>query len=204
MIDAPQVRSHSRSALQILPALFIAGIFLVSSDCSRIKPLVTQGDDCLRSGYEQYTYYHPTMIRDQYRDGVVIGPVRIGEMGGPLRDVILCLQISHKSTADLELALRYDVDHDGVAEASAPVDFFKGRANGCGAPAPHACTMALHGVYWFRDSELAGPECPFSVFNGLARGGSFFLAVSDTLAKDVGTIANWSVYVASTDLLTCR
>lgn len=199
-----RARRDGPCAIRIGLIVCIVALGLFSGGCSRIKPVAMHGDTCLRSQYEQYIYYHPTEIRDHDPAGVAIGPLRISESGGPLQNVILCLRISHRSTADVDIWLRYDTDHDGIPNASAPVEFHRGRADGCGARAPHACTMELEGVYWFKDGDVSDPDQPFAVFNGLARGGEFYLSVADTLAKDVGTIANWSVYVEKTELLTCR
>jgi hypothetical protein len=177
---------------------------LLLGGCWRVNTVMTTMSDCLNSSYERYTYHNPTTITDADPAGNVIGPVRIPAEGGLLHGVILCLNISHKRTADLDLWLRYDADNDGKPEASAPVEFYRGRTDGCAAREPYACPMALQGSFWFRDDGVGGPDHTFAVFNGLARGGSFYLAVSDTLAKDVGTITNWSVYVEKTTQLACR
>lgn len=199
--------SKGRSFFPVLVVVSIVPVVLLAmflGGCSRVSPVIQGKSECLRSEYVKYAYNNPTPIRDADPTQTVIGPVRVSAEGGPLQDVILCLSVSHENTGDLDLWLRYDADSDGKPEASAPVEFYKGRADACGAKEPYACPMSLDGVYWFTDDGVNELEQTFAVFNGIARGGDFYLAVSDTLAEDVGTIANWSIYIKNTELLTCR
>ena len=191
-------------AREILWVLMVAAFALTFCGCSRVKPMAMEKSDCLRSGYDRYTYYNPTNIPDNIRSGITIGPLPVAVDGGRLETVILRVAISHRSPADLDLRLVYDVDNDGKPDASAPVEFYRGRADGCISREPYACPRMLQGVFWFKGDAPGGLDRTFDVFAGLPSGGSFYLDVADTLAKDLGSVANWSVYVQKSFLMAAR
>lgn len=163
--------------------------------CARVSVVDPVDAGCLRDSYDAYPSTKPISIPDADAMGVVLGPVRLRGGSGTIQDVVLALELRHKSPADVDVWLWYDSDSDIAPEGSARVEFFRGRADGCAGREPHSCPMELEGTYWFRDDNLAKSEKPFAVFNGLESEGAFYLVVRDTLAQDVGEVTRWTLYV---------
>lgn len=105
------------------------------------------------------------------------------------------MNIVHPSPADLRLWLAYDANNDGRMEARAPLELYQARTDRCADRDPFACPSALDGVYYFRDDgrRVDGPT--LSLFDGLPRGGRFYLGAADTLRDNVGAVRSWAVYV---------
>ncbi len=136
----------------------------------------------------------PAAIPDGSVDGVMLGPAEAGNEGQVLRAVGLMVDLDHPRTADLSLRLRYDQDGDGRIDAEAEIGFFRARRAGWSDEVANACPQSLLGTYYFCGTE--GGEDPLDVFRGLPAGGSFYLAVADTLSGDIGVVRAWSVECA--------
>jgi len=133
----------------------------------------------------------PALIPDATPDGVRLGPIAAPARAGYLGNVGLYLEINHPNPVDIGVWLCYDADNDGVEETRAEVEFYRGKRNGWDEPEPNACPVELSGHYYFGGNT--DNASPFAVFRGLDAGGSFFLAVVDSLAADVGFIHGWTV-----------
>lgn len=164
--------------------LYVAmlGLALAVAGCGRLGQTAT-GTDARET--------EVVVIPDGDREGIVLGPIIIASDGGDLGPVTLRLDIYHPAPGDLDVRLAYDADCDGMPEERAPVEFFRSRSSVEGSEL-HACPASLQGSYFFRDAS-PGEEPVFAVFNDLARGGGFYLMVSDTLAGDEGCVLGWSV-----------
>jgi subtilisin-like proprotein convertase family protein len=139
----------------------------------------------------------PTSIPDGDPDGLALGPVKTADDGRSIEDVGLCLDIYHGCTGDLCVWLCYDSDNDGTHDARAPVEFYRGRLGGYEGEEPFADPKCLDGQYFFRGDV-------FSVFDGLNKGGSFHLVVSDTLGEYIGQVRDWTVHLESTSSTNMR
>lgn len=140
------------------------------------------------------------VIPDGVRNGLILGPVQIGNPGETLDSVDLDLELIHPNSADVEVRLAYDADNDGEPDASAEMEFFRARCND--QEVLYACPQALNGRYHF-GLEDAG-EDPLEAFLGLPAGGRFYLTVADTLAQEIGTVHGWSVHGRCTDASNSR
>jgi hypothetical protein len=152
-------------------------------------------NDCLGAGYDRYSDGERATIPDASPAGIAIGPVQTPDDGSALEGVVLEIGIVHESPSDVALWLLYDSDNDGRPEARARLELYRARRGPCADRDPFACPSVLDGTYYFRDEGRSGAEISLSIFDGLASGGSFYLAVADTLPDDVGTVLGWAVYV---------
>lgn len=130
-------------------------------------------------------------IPDANSAGLTLGPVPAGTGEEVLTSVDLMVDLIHPCTPDVAMSLGYDRDNDGRIDAKAEIEFFRARRSGWRGAAACACTPSLDGVYYFHAAEP--DDDPLDVFRGLRAGGSFYLAVTDTLSDDVGIVRDWSV-----------
>jgi len=139
--------------------------------------------------------------------GVMIGPIHVLDDGTPLEEVGVALNIQHASPGHLTISLDYDADNDGVIDVSVPVELYRVRLGGFNSPEIHAYPDPLEGRYFFQDDiganghalpdPLADPGTPsFSSFDGLKKGGSFYLAITDDDPADAGCVLGWSVHMS--------
>jgi hypothetical protein len=159
--------------------------------------LVSPVIECQGTMYEGICVQLPVDVPDGYTEGTTLGPLSISGSGGVIRDVVLSLEISHPQTADLEAMLHYDVDNDGVYDASSPVEIYLARSDPCDGEEFWACPVRLDGRYFFKDESWGdlGERASFDVFEGRPSSGSFYLTVVDNLAGDVGSVKSWGVFV---------
>jgi hypothetical protein len=148
----------------------------------------------LRSGYEAFTQEAPVPVPDGERAGVAIGPLRIsGHVPG--EGLVVRVHMRHPNTADLNLRLSYDVNADGTPDVTVPLEIYRARADACVSSEPFSYPIGLDGEYYFRDDAPDAADAIFSAFHQLRGGGVFYLMAADSVAQDVGTILDWSVYV---------
>jgi|GEM_PF-3003060 len=181
-------------------AMCLAASAAIMVGCSALAPdappIGGSPDRMSECGYERFSFDARTVIPDDDPAGITIGPIHVPDDGPALDKVILRLDIAHVSPADLQLSIRYDSDKDGKPDAGAPLELHRARLNGWAAGEPHACPRRLDGTYYFKDDSPCGEgEVSLSAFDGMRRGGCFYLVVADTLAKDTGVVQGWSVYV---------
>ncbi len=160
----------------------------VSPEAPAIVAAVPSG-----SALEPVAMHTPSVIPDGDFEGLTLGPVSCGNNGEILRAVDLIVDLNHPNTADVALRLCYDQDNDGQIDAEAELEFFRARRAGWSGAVANACSQSLCGAYYFSAAEPEGD--PLDVFRGLQAGGSFYLAVADTLAQDAGILRMWSVRV---------
>jgi hypothetical protein len=134
-------------------------------------------------------------IPDANIAGLTLGPARVGTSEEVLTTVDLMVDLIHPCTPDVAMCLGYDRDNDGRIDARAEIEFFRARRNGWLGAVANACTESLNGAYYFHAADTK--DDPLEVFRGLRAGGSFYLAVTDTLAEDVGIVRDWSVRAES-------
>ncbi len=154
--------------------------------------------DCLGPGYIRYSYDATAAIPDARPGGIKIGPLRIpGSDGLDLEEVILQVDIVHPCPGDVELWLLYDSDNDGAENARVPLELHRARTDRCATRDPFACPCRLDGIYYFREdrAHTLPDEISLALLDALPRGGLFYLGVADTLAKDLGEVRGWAVYV---------
>jgi extracellular elastinolytic metalloproteinase len=134
-------------------------------------------------------------------------------------DVIVGVKIDHTWVGDLIITIRYDQNNDMTPETLVkllcrPDIACDPAAAGTGCSDDMACTQS----YLFSDAgtmELATGQCGFGVipggcfvptitgggmlsaFDGLMKGGTFSLTVTDHVAQDVGLLCEWSVHYKS-------
>lgn len=196
----------------------VAGVALAGAavDDGTPRALVGRGgissEPCLAVGYDHYSWVRATAIPDGDAEGVLIGPLIIPRDGTVLDGVILKIGMVHARTPDLAIRLCYDADGDGLPEASVALESYLARSQACVSMERYSCPAAMDGAYFFRDGFYGrrdqtpaaqgalhdpiddGADVSFTVFDGLAKGGRFFLAAVDSLAGDTGTVREWTVY----------
>ena len=165
----------------------------VANGNSLVSPVI----ECRGTVYEGTCCHHPAEVPDGYTEGTTLGPLSISGIGGVISDVVLSLEISHPQTADLEAMLHYDVDDDGVYDASSAVEIYLARSDPCNGEEFWACPVRLDGRYFFKDESWGslGERASFDVFQGLPSSGSFYLTVADNLEGDVGSVKSWGVFI---------
>ncbi len=177
----------------ISTALLMVGCsFEGSTGASPGAPAIVAAVPC-GPGLEPVAMRTPSVIPDGDCEGLTLGPVSRGDNGEILGAVDLMVDLDHPNTADVALRLLYDQDNDGQIDAEAEVEFFRARRAGWSGAVANACPQSLDGAYYF--SASGSDRDPLDVFRGLHAGGSFYLAVADTLAKDVGILRLWSVRI---------
>jgi hypothetical protein len=174
----------------------------IMMSCRWIDPLPTgqvrlQKNDYLGANYDRYSCDGRISIPDADPAGIMIGPVLIPDDGSALEGVVLQVRIVHPSPEDLRLSLVYDSDNDGRADIRAPLELYRARTGWGVDRDPFACPSVLNGTYYFRDDGMRHEleEASLSLFNGLHRGGRFYLEIADTLREDVGIVLGWSLYL---------
>jgi hypothetical protein len=179
----------------------IAGAVILIG-CRTAVPATTMeteggANDCLDAGYVRYSYGAGSAIPDARLAGITFGPLQVAGDGHPLEGVILQVNIVHPCPVDVQLWLAYDSDNNGAENARAPLELHRARTDRCAGRDPFACPCRFDGTYYFRDDQgrlcIDGPS--LSLFDGLPRGGRFYLGVADTLPDDIGAIRGWAVYV---------
>jgi hypothetical protein len=154
--------------------------------------------DVLHPGYDRVSLDLSAGIPDGSAAGIRIGPLETPSRDGtPLGEFVMELDIRHPVRGDLQVQLGYDADNDGKVDVQSPVEFYLARTGGWAAPQDYACPIALDGVYVFSDEPPSGPEAPFTAFDDLPGGGSFYLTVADTVREDLGMVRVWRMYLAS-------
>jgi hypothetical protein len=147
----------------------------------------------------------------------MFGPMPTVDDGTTIEDVILDLDILQTWVGDLVVKLYYDVDCDGTPDYGPVAALCRAQLDGCTDDQGDCCGCSgdLDGVYRFSD---AGPnplgefECPgyvepgcygpaieteygFDVFQGLPKGGCFWLRVLDGACLDGTLVRGWQVWV---------
>jgi len=133
----------------------------------------------------------PYSVPDNTPEGIRLGAILI-EGDGPLGDVGLRVEISHRNTADIGIWLCYDIDNDGSDDVRVPVEIHRGKKYGWDEQELHACPQQLNGNYYFSRSPTEGS--PFAALRGIAAGGTFSLIVADSLATETGVVHGWSLH----------
>ena len=173
-----------------LATISLALLTLGGAESLRTSDAIGTGPTARGFAHRRHAGTEARSIPDGDRRGVLLGPIFTENDGKPLGTVLLRLDIRHPATGDLDIHLAYDADGDGAAETRAPIEFFRSRPEPDAAET-YACPASLNGTYFFRDGD--GDEDVFDCFSGLPSGHAFYLAVADTLAQDVGRVADWSV-----------
>jgi hypothetical protein len=178
----------------------IATVFQMGYSANMFAPEsmdTTQSEkfDCLDIRYTNVVFPEAIHIPDNAPDGILIGPVQLIEKERFIRDVVLELGIYHPQTGDLEIALHYDADNDGLFEASSPVEFHLVRLDACGSEELCGCLIELDGTYYFKDEGwgIYDETASFRVFDGFSAGGSFYLSVVDSWPHHEGVVDSWGV-----------
>ena len=135
----------------------------------------------------------PSSIPDGNSEGLALGPAGVGRGGEILEAVELMVDLVHPNTGDVALRLCYDQNNDGRPDAKAELEFFRARRSGWSGAVANACPRSLDGAYYFRGDDSG--DDPLDVFRGLLAGGSFHLAVADTLSGDAGVVREWVVQI---------
>jgi hypothetical protein len=168
---------------------------------------------CPTDGYKTYTGSGGS-IPDCDPTGITTS-VATDDDDSTIDDVILSVEASHTWAGDLRVLLSYDVDCDGVDEAGPVAALCRPLLDGCAVDGCCGCSGDLGGTYMFSDdggAVLGEPDCPgfippgcygtpadspspFSVFDGLAKGGCFSLHAQDGACADTGSISSFTVAV---------
>lgn len=166
----------------------------------------------------------PVPVPDADPNGVQVGTINTVDDQTVFVDVVVSLEIDHTFVGDLIATVSYDVECNGVAEASARVLCRPGREFCEGPEAPFGCgsDLSCNNTYFFSDAgggEVGlPPACggavvpggcylpdstgePLSVFDGLRKGGCFKLHVVDNAGLDVGSVCAWAVYTLNEEIV---
>jgi hypothetical protein len=176
----------------------------------------TPAGDCPVDGYKSYGGAGGD-IPDGAGTIVTFGPVAVADDGSTFDDVVLSLDLDHTWVGDLRIALLYDTNCDGAAEAGPVAALCRPGLDGCDLTGCCGCSGDIAGSYFFSDSAgdaLGETDCPsfipagcysaavdspapFAVFDGLAKGGCFWLEGTDGAGGDIAVFRGWTVYAAN-------
>lgn len=186
-----------RIALGLILALGLAFPALAQEDCD----LTNYEEHCLSGGFVDC-------------DSLWLGPLQIQDDGVSIEDIILELRISHTRVGDLKVLLYYDVSCDGTPDVGPVAALCRPALDGCPSDDCCGCGSDIDGSYFFSDDastplgEYLCPtmipegcyapavesENPFSVFEGLPKGGCFYLKVVDGACDHPTDLAEWCVW----------
>jgi hypothetical protein len=174
---------------------------------------------------ERIVYSTPVPIPDNNAAGVTLGPIFMPADGDLVNDVILELSATHTWVGDIIMELIYDTDCEGPLAGIPVRVLCRARGTAAAPPAPcgagttFGCSgdLVSTATYLFSDDAAnqlgVGPLCTssiaggcykptdipaggsFATWRGLAKGGCWYLRVSDNAGLDLGTIRGWAVYV---------
>jgi len=180
--------------------------------------------DCDLSQYksEAVTFPAPVAIPDAAAAGVTVGPL-ILPAPGVIDDVIIDINFAHSWIGDIIATVGYDVTCDGTVDVTSTLLCRVGRATcvggtgfGCSSNFGTNSTSTPGCAAYFFSDAVAAVVCPaatpgflaagcykptgvgaglLSVFDGLPKGGCWYLTVSDNAAADLGNICGWSVHI---------
>lgn len=181
--------------------------------------------DCDLTGYksEVASFVPPVAIPDNIVAGVVLGPIVLPGDGTLIDDVIIDVNFGHAWIGDLIAQVGYDGNCDGTVDVTSTLLCRVGRAAcvggtgfGCSSNFGTNSTATPGCAPYFFSDAVATIVCPattpgflaagcykptgvgaglLSVFDGLPKGGCWYLGVSDNAAGDLGTICGWSVHI---------
>jgi hypothetical protein len=181
--------------------------------------------DCDLTGYksEAVTFPTPVSIPDNVAAGVVVGPIVLPDDGTLIDDVIIDINFGHSWIGDVIAAVGYDGNCDGTVDVVSTLLCRVGRATcvggsgfGCSSNFGTNSTSTPGCAAYFFSDAVAAITCPastpgflaagcykptgvgaglLSVFDGLPKGGCWYLNVSDNAGADLGTICGWSVHI---------
>lgn len=179
-----------------------------------------RGPNCDLLGYksEVQNFTPPATIPDNNAAGMTYGPITVPADGTKFLDVIVGLNATHTWLGDLKVFIRYDANCDGTATPDV-VDTLLCRAGSASCPTTAVgCSSNLVAANTYNFSNdatvvLNPTTCTSSVnlaggcfqpsgaidrhltnFNGLFKGGCFYLFISDNASLDTGTISSWQVH----------
>jgi hypothetical protein len=147
-------------------------------------------------------------------DSLLLGPMEVVDDGQTIADVVLELRIFQTWVGDLKVLLYYDVDCDGTPDVGPVSALCRPQLDGCPSDGCCGCSGDVEGSYLFSDNgtvPLAEGDCPtvlpqgcytpaieseypFSVFNGLRKGGCFWLYIVDGACADPTDLFEWCVW----------
>ena len=180
-----------------------------------------RGPNCDLLGYksEVQNFTPPATIPDNIVAGATYGPITVPNDGTRFLDIIVGLNITHTWLGDLTAIVRYDAGCDGSIDAADTLLCRPGRTVSCGPTGTGVgcssnliaansykfssdATIVLNPVTCTSSTNLAGgcfqpsglTDRLLRNFNGLQKGGCFYLFLSDTAAADTGTLTSWQVH----------
>jgi hypothetical protein len=171
---------------------------------------VPQGD-CPTDGYKSFTG-SGFQIPDNNPAGAASAPINVPDDGSTFTDVVVDLDMSHTWVGDVTVDVSYDVECDGVGDASARLICRPAQAACDPAGTTFGCSGDLAGTYRFSDDGAApiGTGCPpvigsgcyspysaLSVFDGLHKGGCFTVSGNDGAGGDVGGVSAIVIWTAN-------
>jgi len=214
------------SALFALPAGILGADEKVDPPAVAAPPVVVSNCDLAGHKSQTQTFSPAADIPDNSPAGVTFGPIVLPADQLVIDHLVLELDCAHTWLGDLIVRLRYDQDSDGAVDDSSTVICRPGRTGSCGpSGAGLGCgaNLTTGAVYRFDDTATSPlPEScvsgtnipggcylptglgagPLAVFRGLAKGGRWWLFVSDNGVSDRGTVTGWSVYLLNTTPVT--
>ena len=174
---------------------------------------------------ERAVYSPAVPIPDNVPAGVTLGPIFLPPDGDLVNDVILEVRGAHTWVGDLIMDLIYDPDCSGPAVGIPARVLCRPRGTSAAARTPCGTSTTTFGcngdvvaanTYMFSDEGLnpmgVGATCTaalasgcyrqsdqggqsFSIWRGLPKGGCWYLSVSDNAGADLGSIAQWAVWI---------
>lgn len=179
-----------------------------------------RGPNCDLLGYksEVQNFTPPAAIPDNTPVGATYGPITVPSDGTRFLDVIVGMNITHTWLGDLKVIVSYDQGCDGTATPDVADTLLcrAGSANctttavGCSSNLVAAntynfsneATVVLNPTTCSSATNLAGGcfqpsgaiDRHLTNFNGLDKGGCFYLFISDNASLDTGTLTSWQVH----------